>query len=151
MMSEEIKQQLLAEQTFFLERSIVKLDEIFQKIQLKQFLPFSEEECFEILTSRFARLSDLYTQKLLGLLFRILQEPDLNFIDKCRFLEKLGLIENSKVLYDIRSLRNQISHEYALEDLEEIQTLTLAKAPVLILIARHTLQYMIQMLKKIGE
>ena len=143
-------QTVFKQQQTLIEKAILKLAEIHQKMGMQTLSPTAQEEGFEILTSRFARLSDLYTQKLLGLLFRVLQEPDLSFIDKCHRLEKLDLIDSAKVLYDIRELRNKIAHEYALSDLREIQEATKASTQPLIKITEKTIRYLEQTLKTLS-
>jgi len=71
-----------------------------------------EQESFEALTSRFARTSDILTQKLLKTLFILLQENIKTIIDAANFLEKLEIIDNADDLLNIREIRNQIAHEY---------------------------------------
>jgi len=148
-----MKQELIAvfnKQSDLLVKALLQLEKIHKKIETSEMDPnFSKEECFEILTSRFSRVSDLYTQKLLSFLFRLLQEPDLSFIDKCQRLEKLGLTNSVKELYDIRSIRNQITHEYALDDLEEIHQAVMQGTPHLIALVQKTILYIKGLLKNI--
>lgn len=138
---------LFANYTLMLEKSIQQLTFSFQK---REHLPaqFSEEEALEILTSRFARTADLYTQKLMKLLFRLLQEPDLTFIDQCQVLEKLGLVDQAQDLYQIRVLRNQIAHEYALDNLALIHAQVIEKTPALIQLIQVTLTYITSLIAK---
>ena len=79
-----------------------------------------EQESFEALTSRFARASDILTQKVLKTLFILLQENIKTIIDAANFLEKLELIENADDLLNIREIRNQIAHEYVESDIINI-------------------------------
>ena len=77
-------------------------------------------ESFESLTSRFARTADILTQKILTTLFILLKEDPRSFIDRANLAEKLGIIDNSSDLQDIRELRNEIAHEYSMRDITEI-------------------------------
>ena len=76
-----------------------------------------EQESFEALTSRFARTSDILTQKVFKTLFILLQENIKTIIDAANFLEKLTIIDNADELLNIRELRNQIAHEYIESDI----------------------------------
>ncbi len=76
-----------------------------------------EQESFEALTSRFARTSDILTQKVSKTLFVLLQENIKTIIDAATFLEKLGIIANADDLLNVREIRNQIAHDYITEDI----------------------------------
>lgn len=44
-----------------------------------------------------------------------------NFLSTgCNLSEKMGLVENADDLYAIRKLRNDIAHEYCLDDITKI-------------------------------
>lgn len=90
------------------------------KIGIKDDYSNEELESFESLTSRFARTSDILTQKILTTLFILLKENPRSFIDRANLSEKLGIINSSKNLQAIRELRNEISHEYSMRDITEI-------------------------------
>lgn len=88
--------------------SYEKCDDIGEKEEYD----LEEQESFEALTSRFARTSDILTQKVLKTLFILLQENIKTIIDTANFLEKLEVIEKADDLLNIREIRNQIAHEY---------------------------------------
>ena len=90
-----------------------------KEIGVKKDYSLEELDRFESLTSRFARTSDIYTQKLMKGLILILREEANTFIDKANLFEKLE-IANVEDLKLIRDLRNEISHEYRLDDVTEI-------------------------------
>ena len=90
------------------------------KIEKAEDYDLEEQESFEALTARFARGSDILTQKAFKTLFAILQENIRTKIDAANFLEKIGIIESADVLLNIRELRNQIAHEYVTEDLKSL-------------------------------
>ena len=79
-----------------------------------------EQESFEALTSRFARTSDILTQKVLKTLFMLLQENIKTIIDAANLLEKLEIIDNADDLLNIREIRNQIAHEYVESNIQDL-------------------------------
>lgn len=90
-----------------------------QKIGIKNNYSFDELDRFESLTSRFARLSDIYTQKIMKGIILLLKEELGTFIDKINLFEKLE-IANAEDLKLIRDLRNEISHEYKIDNITNI-------------------------------
>jgi hypothetical protein len=93
---------------------------------------FEEEESFDALTSKFARCSDILTQKVLRTLVFLMREEAPTFIDRMNLCEKLGAIPSAKSLVEIRDLRNTIAHEYAVDDLMELYADVLKLCPHLI-------------------
>jgi hypothetical protein len=90
-----------------------------QKIGMKADYSLEELDRFESLTSRFARTSDIYTQKVMKGILLALREEANTFIDRANFFEKLE-IANAEDLKLIRDIRNEISHEYKVDDITEI-------------------------------
>ena len=78
----------------------------------KKEFDLEQRESFEALTSRFARASDILTQKVLKTLFILLQENTKTIIDVAKLLEKQTVLESADDLLNVRELRNQIAHEY---------------------------------------
>jgi uncharacterized protein YutE (UPF0331/DUF86 family) len=89
-------------------------------------------ESFEALTSRFARFSDILTQKA----FRAIETLDLDepgtVRDRIHRAEKKGLIESAEKFIEIRLLRNEIAHEYKPESVYDIFERVLLLTPVLL-------------------
>ena len=90
-----------------------------RKIVIKADYSLEELDRFECLTSRFARTSDVYTQKIMKGIILILREEAKTFIDKANLFEKLE-ISTAEDFKMIRDLRNEVSHEYKLDDITEI-------------------------------
>lgn len=90
-----------------------------KKIGLKRDYSLEELDRFESLTSRFARSSDIYTQKVMKGIIGLLREEANTFIDRANWFEKLE-ISSAEDLKLIRDLRNEISHEYRIDDISEI-------------------------------
>ncbi len=91
-----------------------------KRIGIKQEYNFDEQESFDSFTSKFARTSDIYSQKILKTIFILLRETPKSFIDKANLAEKLEVIPSAENLISIRDLRNEIAHEYMLEELPRI-------------------------------
>ncbi len=126
--------------------AILKLTEIRARLDQKNLSPEAHSEALELLHSRYARLTDLYTYPVLDLLFRVLQEPHLPFVDRCHRLKKLGLIDYAKTLYDIKEIRTTMLTEYVNLDFSKMQLDILKVTPTLLQVSEHTLRYIQQML-----
>jgi hypothetical protein len=89
-------------------------------LKLEAPFPFEIEESFDALTSKFSRVSDIFTQKVLKSFVLITREDAPTFLDRMNLCEKLGVIPSSSDLIEIRDLRNLIAHEYLAENLVEL-------------------------------
>lgn len=98
----------------------------------KKDYSIQELEAFDALTSRFARTSDLLTQKVFGLIDAVLLEEPGTLIDKLNRAEKRGIISSALIFKEIRELRNLIAHEYVNEDLNTLFQSILKYSPILI-------------------
>lgn len=132
MADKALYEQLLKENFQKLDVSLKTLQLSIEKclqIGIKETYSFEETEAFDSLTSKFARTSDIFIQKILRSVFILLHEGALNLIDLANRAEKLNLITNADTLLMIRDIRNQISHEYEDENLKIIysQIFELAK------------------------
>jgi hypothetical protein len=107
------------------ERSLSKCQSILLD---KEPLSFEAEESFDSLTSKFARISDIFTQKLLKSLVLYLREDAPTFLDRMNLCEKLGIIPSAESMLAIRDLRNLIAHEYSVERITEIYAETLDRS-----------------------
>src|SRR5712672_2067409 len=68
------------------------------QVGIKAEYTLDELDRFEALSARFARTSDLYTQRLLKSLFIVLREDAVSFLDKARLAEKLAVIDDAEDL-----------------------------------------------------
>ena len=112
-----------------LKESLAKLDKAIEilkysleksiKIGIKAVYSLEELDVFENLTSRFARATDIYTQKIMKGIVILLREETETYIDKANLFEKLE-VANAEDLKLMRDLRNEISHEYKLKDITEL-------------------------------
>lgn len=134
-MSEEQLRNLLRRELESLARAAASLQKSMAKCSQLTPSPrqsFEEEESFDALTSKFARCSDILTQRILKTVVFILREEAPTFVDRMNLCEKLGAIPSAKSLIEIRDLRNTIAHEYAVDDLLELYADTLKLCPQLI-------------------
>lgn len=98
------------------ERSLVKC----RDFDFSSPISFEIEESLDALSSKFSRLSDIYTQKILKTIIFLLREDAPTFLDRVNLCEKLGIIPSADEMIAIRDLRNTIVHEYLNENLIEI-------------------------------
>jgi len=113
----------LDEHLALLHKSVIALDYSYDKcsaIGEKEEFDLEQQESFEALTSRFARTSDILTQKVFKTLFILLQENTKTIIDAANLLEKLEVLESADDLLNVRELRNQIAHEYVESDVKAL-------------------------------
>ena len=98
------------------ERSLVKCRDLDFSLPIS----FEAEESLDALSSKFSRVSDIFTQKVLKTFLFVLREDAPTFLDRMNLCEKLGIIPSAEELIAIRDLRNTIAHEYLSENLVEI-------------------------------
>ncbi|MBC2742009.1 MAG: hypothetical protein HGJ93_02905 [Desulfosarcina sp.] len=136
--------QQLEESRCLLDRALETLRYSFSKcnsIKEKAVYCLKDQESFEALTSRFARASDILTQKVLKTLFTLIQENPKTFLDAANLLEKIEIIENADDILNIRELRNQIAHEYVIDDLQALFSDVLRFVPELERVASNVNEY----------
>ena len=115
-----------------------------KNIGIKNSYNFEEQESFDSFTSKFSRTSDIYTQKILKTIFFLLRENPKSFIDKANLAEKFEIIPSADDLISIRDLRNEIVHEYILEELPKIYEEIFAKYSKLISAIDKTKEFVIK-------
>ncbi len=123
MIDKKLNVKLLSEEFDMLEKAIHTLKLSVNKciaIYNKTDYSFEDLESFDSLTSKFSRASDLYTQKIIRTIGILLHEPFVPFIDMLNQAEKLSIIYSADQLFEIRDLRNQITHEYLPDAITEL-------------------------------
>ena len=119
----EDQKRLLQKELRLLEDARQVLDYSFAKcsrIGIKSEYSPEELESFESLCSRFARLSDIMTQKIFRLLAEIALEHPGTVRDRINRAEKWNLVESAERFVAIRIVRNDIAHEYMPEAIRDI-------------------------------
>lgn len=137
--------QSLTDSIIWLQRSYTICNEFvdFDKLSDSKF------DAMEALSARFARTTDILTNKVLRSIIYIEHGEPLTWIDTLIYFEKQGLISTIDELRLIKELRNDIVHEYTFSDLIELFTEVLKQTGLLILIAKNTFQYADKVLAKL--
>ncbi len=106
-------------------------------------LPWSLEqlERLESMASRFARLADLLTQRVMRLADDLELESPGSLLDRIRRAEKRGWAASDGQLVRVRELRNLIAHEYEDEDLAQLYAAVLQLAPALLAAADKAMHW----------
>ena len=92
---------------------------------------FDELESVEAFTARFARTVDILTNKVLKSYLIYLGEDIKTFIDSANFLEKIGILESADDIMLMKRMRNEISHDYTEDELNEIFVFVFKQTPKL--------------------
>ena len=74
---------------------------------------------FESFTSKFNRMQDTFTDKLVPLFLKLSGEIPATAIDNLHRLEQIQIINNADAWVDMRLLRNKLVHEYV-DNIEEL-------------------------------
>ena len=120
-------------------------------IAVKDSYDLEEQDRFESLTSKFARLSDLIIKQAIKLIDILdLEDPPETIRDAINRAEKKGLISSAMKFIEIRKLRNRISHEYAEsdDDIKYLYAEVLHNTPLLFDSTSRVLVYVEKYLKQ---
>ena len=99
-------------------------------------------DALEALASRFGRCVDLIVHKLFRAIDRFELEEAGSLLDAANRAVKRGLIEQVDVVRDLKDLRNEIVHEYTVEDLPALYAEIYEATPGLLQLYTHTLGYL---------
>jgi uncharacterized protein YutE (UPF0331/DUF86 family) len=114
---------------------------ICREIGIKEIYAEEEFDAFETLTGRFSRSSDMLIQKIFRGIDKIEFEKEGTLLDVLNRSEKKGLIKSVDEIREIREMRNDISHEYAPDDLQELFKGVLEYTEVIFEIVDRVKQY----------
>jgi hypothetical protein len=107
-------------------------------IGIKEIYTKDEFDKFENLTSRYART--LVNQVMRGLdAVELLNYGTI--IDMLNRAEKRGIVPTADILRDLKDLRNEIAHEYQIDNIEQFFDLVLTSTPILLSIIDNTFDY----------
>ncbi|MEI8293319.1 MAG: hypothetical protein WCG66_04905 [bacterium] len=137
----ELNWNLLKQALPSFERSLVKCRDLDFSLPIS----FETEESLDSLSSKFSRVSDIYTQKVLKTLIFLLREDAPTFLDRVNLCEKLRIISSADKIIAIRDLRNIIAHEYLSENLVEIYMEIIQLSDDLLNSILHTEKFLIEM------
>ncbi len=141
MADEVLRKRYLQEQIARAQRAAQALRFAYEQVQRRGALPDpippEHALALEALTARFARLADLLIQKVFRAQDALLLEDEGTLIDRLNRAERRGVIDSAADWRQIRALRNQIAHEYVLEDLRPLFEAVLRWTPVLLATTQH--------------
>ncbi|SMM98945.1 hypothetical protein SPONN_82 [uncultured Candidatus Thioglobus sp.] len=125
-----------------LDKAVVKLQESYQ--HCKAIGVYDDDVVADALSIRFARASDIFTQKILTSVVILSLEDFDGFIDKVNICEKLNAIISAEDVFGIRRIRNKVNHEYAGQEIIKIFNDTLKYTPKLLANIEQTNSYINQ-------
>lgn len=97
----------------------------------------------EALSGRFGRLTDIVLHKLFRAMDRYEFEETGSLLDSSNRAVKRGLIESVDALRDLKDLRNEIVHEYAVEDLNGLYDDIYRATPGLLNLVKRVAEYLV--------
>lgn len=98
-------------------------------------------ERVDALTSRFGRVVDLLTNKVLRALFLYELEPVGTVLDRLNLAEKRGFVDRAELLKQLKEQRNVIAHDYAGSELARVVAFCREHAEELNGICRRVIAY----------
>ncbi len=102
------------------------------RIKTKKKFTLKEQDAFEVLTSRFARLSDIIIQRVLKTIHSLDLDEISTVRDSINLAEKKNLIKSANEMIEMRELRNSIVHEYIPDVIRSIYIRTKKLTPALL-------------------
>ncbi len=118
------------------------------EIGIKENYTADEFDIFETLTSRYARVVDILIQKVFRSIDAVEFESYGTMIDVVNRAHKRRLFKSVDEIRRIKDLRNEITHEYVMEDIKNIFKETFLFAPKLMEIINSTKSYCQALFKK---
>jgi len=110
-----------------------------------------EMDALEALTSRFARTADLLFNKIYRSIHYIQEGESRPWLDVLLFMEKTGLINSIEDARIIKELRNDIVHEYAMQDINPLYIEVMRQCPRLMKMTEVALEEAARILKKLDN
>ncbi len=115
-------------------------------------LPDEGMDAFESFTSRFARTTGLLFNKVFRSIAYLEEGEQMSWLDTILFMEKTGIIDSAEEARLIKELRNDIVHEYMLNDIISLFGEVTKKSPVLLRYCDNAIEYGKELERKIrGE
>jgi uncharacterized protein YutE (UPF0331/DUF86 family) len=117
------------------------------KISIKEDYTLEEFEKLEVLASRYARTTDMLVNKVLRSIDTLELEDIGTPIDVMNRAEKRGIVESAELLHVIKDLRNNIVHEYQIDEIAKFFGEIVKYSPVLLGIIENVNNYCARYLK----
>lgn len=106
-------------------------------------------DAMESLTSRFSRTVDILSNKVIRSIVYIEHGEAITWIDSLIFLEKIGLIKSIDQLRLLKELRNDIVHEYGIDELIELFREVINQTGSLLDISDQIIKYSEKLIAKV--
>ena len=103
-----------------------------QHVNLSQTLSDDQYDDLENLSSRFARVTDILLNKVYRALDTAELMPPGSLIDTVNRAVKRGVLESTETARTVKDIRNEIVHEYTVEDLRQLQEEVIVYTKVLL-------------------
>ena len=139
--------EILRQNLKSLEKSRFWLSRSFEKagnIELANELSENDFDTMENLTSRFSRTVDLIVRKVFRSIDAVELEDSGTLIDVVNRAEKREIIKSSPKVRSLKDLRNEIVHEYEIEDLAIVFERTLKSVPEVLEIIENIRKYCLE-------
>jgi len=107
-----------------------------------------EFEKLEVLASRYARTTDMLVNKALRSIDTLESEDIGTIIDIMNRAEKRGIVESAELLHTIKDLRNNIVHEYQINEIAKFFGDIIKYSPVLLKMIKKLNEYCAKYLGK---
>ena len=108
-------------------------------------------DAYESLTSRFARTADLLFNKVFRSLHYVLEGENRTWLDVLLYMEKTGVLKSREEARLLKELRNDIVHEYALNDVLELFKEVYQQTPLLLTMVASALTEAERVLAKASD
>ena len=126
---------ILAENVKALQHSVAWVQRSFDicsKTGERRNLTPEEMDAYESLTARFARTADLLFNKVFRSLHYVQEGENRTWLDVLMYMEKTGVLNSREEARLLKELRNDIVHEYALNDVIELFKEVYQQTPLLL-------------------
>jgi len=111
------------------------------KISIKEDYTLEEFEKLEVLASRYGRTTDMLINKVLRSIDTLELEDIGTPLDIMNRAEKRGIVESAELLHTIKDLRNNIVHEYQIDEIAKFFGDIIKYSPVLFKIVKNLNEY----------
>lgn len=124
-------------------KAIMRLEQSLDKApNVKESFTDEEWEIIDALTSRYARTSDILFNKVFRSIDHLEFSEGGTLLDVANRTEKRGIIESVREMRKLKDIRNEISHEYAEEDIVEFYKEILDASQAILKIYKRTSLYL---------
>ena len=122
--------------------------DICSKTSESRNLTPEEMDAYEGLTARFARTADLLFNKVFRGIHYIQEGENQSWLDVLLYMEKTGVIKSGEEARLLKELRNDIVHEYTLNDILDLFKEVYHQTPLLLMMVESAITEAERLLEK---